>query len=188
MSTQTTRDISFEHNYTVTVQPEMSGSEVVIDVPPSGHSRPDSLLIKVEPHRGESWFGVFRGGGLTHAGKTGVYTWPNRDKLCVTCAGTAYLVDVHDPRRYEELDAGMVTDVLPLPEYGLVAFADPWEVRAFGAAGLVWRTGRIAVDGLRITGTEGDCLKGLVDSFEEGQVDFRIDLKTGKVEGGFRLH
>lgn len=179
-------DPTFAHDYTVDLHAELPGSGQVLEFPKECPSRPASLVVRIEPTGRQAWFGRFRGGGMTHAGVTGAYSWPDPRMVCVACVGSVYLVDVGAPLNAQELDSGMVVDIRPAPHERLILLADTWEVRAYSSDGIAWRTGRIAVDGMRLA----DIVDGTLDGFarsaddDDEEVPFRIDMTTGRVDGG----
>jgi hypothetical protein len=91
-------------------------------------------ILAVVPARGEPWIGVFhRGGyGVPPAAPAHVIGWPDEKSLCVVKTGTGCLVRADDPTKTSEIEAFPITDVLVIPGYDLVVFADLTDLVAYG--------------------------------------------------------
>jgi hypothetical protein len=72
--------------------------------------------------------------------------------------------------------------VFVVPKRGVVVFADSTDLTAYNGDGLLWRSGRLALDGVRVEGVEGDAL--IVHGFFGGQRGrFLVDIATGQASG-----
>jgi hypothetical protein len=144
------------------------------------------LLLRVTRDDGSSWTGGVRAGGPSLGSpNTGIYTTPNKNRLLAVARGDAYLIDVEDPANYEALSTGgPVVAVKPIPGENVVLLATPWDVTAIGPDGVLWTTGRLAIDGLRLDESQGGRVAGVADPKDLEPRDFVIDLHTGKHEGG----
>jgi hypothetical protein len=70
-------------------------------------------------------------------------------------------------------------------EHALLVFASFQSLLAWGRSGKVWETGRLSWDGLRITAIHGETLLGLGwDMTTDRELEFNVNLKTGKHRGG----
>jgi hypothetical protein len=71
----------------------------------------------------------------------------------------------------------------PFPRtYEVEQLADPMSLVAYGPDGLIWRTGRLALDDLQIDHIEGDVLQ--VRGFFGGRLDpFTVELADGRPSG-----
>lgn len=144
------------------------------------------LLLRVTRDDGSSWTGGVRAGGPSLGSpNTGIYTTPNKNRLLAVARGDAYLIDVEDPANYEALSTGgPVVAVKPIPRENVVLLATPWDVTAIGPDGVLWTTGRLAIDGLRLDESQDGRVAGVADPKDLEPRDFVIDLHTGKHEGG----
>lgn len=178
-------DRSFDADYDV---------EPLIDMPfapdydfhePGMAPKPD-LLLRVTTGDGSSWTGGVRAGGPSVGSpNTGIYSTPNRNRLLVLARGDAYLIDVQDPTNYEALSTGgPVVAVKPIPRENVLLLATPWDVTAIGQDGVMWTTGRLAIDGLRLDESQDGRVAGVADPRDLEPRDFVIDLHTGQHEGG----
>jgi hypothetical protein len=99
----------------------------------------------------------------------------------VVSQGRAYFVDALNPSRWEELPISPVRHVRPLPEHGIVLFADFNNLAAFGPGGLVWRSPRLCWDDLEILTINADRIEGEgYDPLNSGKMPIAVDLKTGR--------
>jgi hypothetical protein len=116
---------------------------------------------------------------------SGVYSTPSPHVVCIIARGDAYFIDVREPQQWCVLDDAPVIAVKAVTEAGLLLIATPWRVIAYGAAGVVWRTSRIAIDGLQLGDVEDGMLTGLADPGDSESREFVIELRTGYHRGGF---
>jgi hypothetical protein len=139
------------------------------------------VVVEVVPAEGEPWVGVFEFGRerVPPAARRQVIGWPDERSICVVQGGGAWVVRSDDPTRWYEVDAFPVTDVLVVPSHELVVFADFTEAEAYGPEGLVWRTGRVAVDDLTLVEAVGDELRVTGFAGATRHHPFVIDLRTG---------
>ncbi len=171
----------FPSDYHVDVDDEMPvGSANHRHFPASG-STSGGLAVSVIPPDGEPWTGTFAFGQLSARAINGVFTCPSPRHLCVVARGEGYVVNVEDPDKVEQVKAAPIMDVRAVVSRGLLVFADPWEIYAYGEHGLVWRTGRIAVEGLAITEVTEDFIRGDCDRLYQEGAGFFVDLDTGTV-------
>jgi hypothetical protein len=147
--------------------------------------KPD-LLLKVTECDGSSWTGGVRAGGPSVGSpSTGIYTTPNKSRVLVVAKGDAYLIDIQDPTNYKALSTGgPVVAVKPIKKENVLLLATPWDVTAIGQDGVLWTTGRLAIDGLRLDESQDGRVAGVADPRDLEPRDFVIDLRTGKHEGG----
>ena len=162
---------------------EFPSGAVVIELRPSGQSDPGGLIFEVDPHVTDSWVGFARPGParVVHAA-SGLVPTPNPTQLCAIARGTAYLVDVRDHKYC--LASDPVVAVAALRAARLLLLATPWLVVAIGREGVAWRTGRLAIDGLRLDETDRSRVIGVADPDSAEPREFAIDLETGEHEGG----
>ncbi len=181
-------DSSFSRNYEcniLTELPAITGDHYYY---PSGSKTggKDGLMIKFTSSDGSSWIGTFSWGTRTTKGvKTGIFTYPDPNKVCVVACGIAFVVDVSDPRKFKEINVFPVTSVVSIPARGILVLSSQTKLYAYGASGLVWETKRLAWDELKITDVGDDELKGMVwDIQSEEYIPFHVDLESGHHIGG----
>lgn len=145
----------------------------------------DGHIIRVMPYEGDSWVGIFAYGALSPNGANGLYTLPDPARLCVVAQGQGYVVQANAPASYETVEAQPILDVRPIVEREIIVFATFTDLVAYGKAGQLWRTERLAWEELKITEVTADHIRGKVwDPQTESYVDFTIDPATGEHQGG----
>jgi hypothetical protein len=116
---------------------------------------------------------------------SGVWACPDPAWLCAVAGGYAYLVDTHDPGRWEQVVYRPVIAVTPVAEHDLLIFSSFHSLLAWGRSGKAWQTSRLSWDGLHITGIRGEMLFGLGwDMSTDRELEFEVNLKTGEHRGG----
>jgi hypothetical protein len=115
----------------------------------------------------------------------GVFGCPNAEEICVVAGGYAYIARMDSPEQVTMLAMKPVVAVMEAEADGLLLFVGFHSVLAWGASGLAWETGRLSWEGVRVTGIEGGALKGFGwDLMRDLEVEFAVDLRTGKLRGG----
>lgn len=146
----------------------------------SEHQRPHSegIVVQVTVPGGPSWVGNFQPG---EGGLSDVFGCPGHDRLCVVAGGQGYLLTVQRPWEYQIVAAHPITQVYPMPEKGLIVFADYTRLVAYAAAGVAWRSERLSWDGLEIIGVSGGRIIATAwDSPSQKEVRLAIDIDSGK--------
>ena len=146
--------------------------------PPARSHDCDGVLLRVNPDGELSWRGLFAAQPSGRY-KTGVYSCPDANALCVVSNGAAYVLDVTDPGGYEEIPISPVVDVVPDRDAGLLIFASYTDVVAWGSSGKRWLAERVSFDGIRDLRTNGGLLHGVAWSPVDGDHPFVLDLATG---------
>jgi hypothetical protein len=145
----------------------------------------DGHIVQVVPHSNESWIGTFAFGNLSPKGKSGLYTWPDPEILCVVSQGQGYLVHVDEPTNYEMIRVDPVLDLIPVAARKIVVFANYTELIAYGKSGPEWVTDRLSWEGIKLIRVTTDYIEGEVwDPRVEANVGFKVDLSNGRHEGG----
>jgi hypothetical protein len=166
-------------SYDAEVLDELPNTEVRYFYP-KGARQSDGLIIRVVPHGGSAWTGLFAKGRLAYHAPSGVYSGPDHDDVCVVSRGQGYIVKASAPDVWEEIAASPLLEVRSMPEARLLIFRTPWELAAYGVSGLKWRTDRLSVEGLRILETTGSFVRVESDPGSGGEQEILIDLRTGK--------
>jgi hypothetical protein len=147
------------------------------------------LQLLVHPAGAECTGGTFLAtcalGFKDPAMPTGVFACPNPSELCAVAGGYAYVLDTAAPERSTHIPLKPVAEVLPLAAQGLLVFVGFHAMVAWGREGLAWETARLSWEGIRITGAEGNELRGFGwNLMTDKEVEFTIDLRTGAHTGG----
>jgi hypothetical protein len=148
-----------------------------------------ALQLLVHPAGAECTGGTFLAtcalGFKDPAMPTGVFACPNPSELCAVAGGYAYVLDTAAPERSTHIPLKPVAEVLPLAAHGLLLFVGFHAMVAWGREGLAWQTARLSWEGIRITGAEGNELRGFGwNLMADKEVEFAIDLRTGAHTGG----
>lgn len=114
---------------------------------------------------------------------SGIYSTPSSHVVAVIAKGDAYFIDVEDPEGWWALEDAPIVAVRSAVGDGLLVLATSRRVVGVGADGVVWRTPRLAVDGISVGQPAGSELSGVADPRDEHQ-EFVIDLRSGKHRGG----
>ncbi len=179
-------DFSFERNYRCELLDELPSPERTRrHFFPDFAGGQDGLLVLVTPEDVEPWTGMFAFGKLKAPGISRVLSWPDAEKVCVISRGAGYIVNVSDPVSWEPVMAVPIIDARAVPSAGLVVFSNLTELVAYGAAGVRWRTKRLAWDGLKIVElTELSIIGEYLDIRTETLKRFEVDLADGRGSGG----
>jgi hypothetical protein len=143
------------------------------------------LVIRFEPPEGTSWVGFFEDGYESPQALTGVFGWPDPQRICAISKGQGYLVNVGDPSDFVVIDGVFpITFARPVVEKGLFVLTDFTKLTAFSVEGVKWQTDRISWDGLRnIEIREDDIIGEAWSAPEETWIPFEIDILTGEEKG-----
>jgi hypothetical protein len=109
-------DLSFAHAYECEVADFMpTNSDPIYDFPDTPLIK-TSRIVKVSPHHGDDWTGVFAATDSATNGCSGVHSHPDQNIICVVVHGDGYLVNVNTPTEFEPLAPYPIVAVLPLIE------------------------------------------------------------------------
>ncbi|HTZ58800.1 MAG TPA: hypothetical protein VMB49_11910 [Acidobacteriaceae bacterium] len=144
-----------------------------------------ALEVMVRPSDGSRFLATCALGFADPVVPTGVWSCPDPAWICAVAGGYAYLIDSRDPARWEQVEYRPVTAVSPVPDHDLLVFAGFHSLLAWGPQGKAWQTGRLSWDGVSITGLRAQTLLGLGwDMATDRELEFEVDLKTGRHSGG----
>jgi hypothetical protein len=171
----------FATNYTVELNPEQPGTGW-------GDSRRalvrpgvnEAVVARVTPDIGLPWLAV---DGATSAPSPLLCATPNPDVLCFYPGSNEFggvLIDVRNATVVAEFGENIRT-AYGSREVGLVLLASWTEIIAVGVEGIVWESGRVALDDLTVVsvGPSGIVCEGLVDDFAVPS-RFTLDPATGE--------
>jgi hypothetical protein len=182
-------ELMFPHDYEVELAEELPpGPGRVKQIYfPGGSDRGgrDGILLEVIPTGAARWIGIFARRQIYSGDRSGVFSCPDRRSLCVVSAGRGYIVRADDPRVWQEVPCEPIDDVVLSREAGLILFTDFDHLIAYGPDGLAWETERTSWDGLWVTEVTREHVRGVAwDPFVEREVEFLVDTRTGRHEGG----
>jgi hypothetical protein len=124
---------------------------------------------------GESWVGNFQR-GLTHFDS--ILQHPNRHDVIVVAGGDAYVVNP-ETRTLQDNFGVVIETITPVPNQNYCIFGTSTGFEAVGPGGRVWRSDRIALDGIRSVHVEGSTLKGEAYNGFDKWLPFSVDVLTG---------
>lgn len=178
-------DSTFPHEYECRLLEELPSNQTLHYYPDGPKGGRDGALVVVSPRARAPWLGMFAFGYASPKSRTGLYSWPVPDRLCVVSSGSGYLVNVNEPAEYESLEVEPILEVLPIGEREIVVFANYTELFSYGRGGLKWKSKRVSWDGFKITTTNSEFVEGQVwNPRVEANTYFRVALADGKTEGG----
>lgn len=171
--------LEFPHLFEVQVLKEISGRGAELRYfPAARHQGCDGVLLQVTSEDAAPWSGLFAAQPSGQY-RSGVYSCPDPNALCIVSNGAGYVLDVRDPDGYQEIPISPVLDVVPGIDAGLLVLANYTDVLAWGRSGRRWLAERVSFDGIRNLQIEGGVLRGLVWSPVDGERSFVLDLATG---------
>jgi hypothetical protein len=150
---------------------------------------PDSLVVEVTPATGvRRWLGRFEVGTPAATATWGVFSLPDPARFLVVAGGQAYSVVASDPDDWDGFRKPFpITHVLRASDPALVLLVDFTNIAAIGPGGLAWSSERLSSDGIVVKALFGRSLVGVGWSApDERDVEFELDLTTGKHRGGPR--
>ena len=100
-------------------------------------------------------------------------------------SGIGFVVNVNSPNEYEELNIVPIQYSKTFKEKGLVVLGCSTNFVAYDENGLLWKTERISLDGLRVTDAGDSSISGTYFDLRKGDNSvFTVDLASGRVHGG----
>ena len=154
----------------------------ILDTPPISGSIPehwydawaDCVWVHFDAGEGREWAGVFGASGVT-ASKVVTLFGGDRSAF-VIARGQGYIMDTRSRELRHRTERECLVDAMALPGRDLVAACDSWNVFVYSSAGLVWRSDRIAVDGIRLEAAGPEELAGSCDVGDWRS--FRLELRS----------
>jgi hypothetical protein len=148
-----------------------------------------ALLLMVRPAGGGQYLVTCALGFRDPTMPTGVFGCPDADQICAVAGGYAYVASANAPEKCVQVGMKPVVEVHPAVSAGLLLFVGFHTIQAWGKDGMVWETGRLSWEGVRVTAvTEDEAVGFGWDLRGDVEVEFRVDLRTGgHVGGGFRV-
>jgi hypothetical protein len=141
----------------------------------------NGTIITVKPTEGPSWTGCFASGYRSGLALSETCSCADPNEVCVVSCGAAYVVRVDNPQKWQELPCFPVTQLVPVPDSGLLIFCDFTKLLALGIDGIKWVTSSLATDGLRIVSVKNSMLR--VSGWKGGynaEIETCVELLTGQ--------
>lgn len=144
-----------------------------------------ALQLMVHPANGGTFLATCALGFTNPAMPTGVFACSNPDEICTVAGGYAYIIDATQPERSTHITLKPVVEVRVLIAQELLLFVGFHAIVAWGRSGLAWESARLSWEGVRITGIDGNMLRGMGwNLMTDQEVPFSLDLLTGQHQGG----
>jgi hypothetical protein len=144
-----------------------------------------ALQVTVHPAAGGTFLATCALGFADPAMPSGIFSCPNPREMCAVAGGYAYVIDTTAPERSTQIPLKPVAEVVMLAEQGLLVFVGFHAMVAWGREGVEWQTARLSWEGIRVAGVEGAALRGFGwNLMTDQEVEFSVDLRTGKHTGG----
>lgn len=176
-------DASFAHLYDYELLRERPGGPALTYFYPGGRTDGgrDGVLTRFHRSAAPSWVGVFASGTIP-GGTSGIYTHPDARCVCVVSRGDGYIVRVDEPTQWTAIAAHPIFDATAVPDCHVLVFATYTDIVAYGVDGLVWQTGRLALDELHITRVEGANVYVRANRIDGPDVTITIAATTGTAD------
>lgn len=164
-------------------QPPVSGTEEEHSFETDAAESSAWSWVRFEDSEGDDWYGAFKQGRVNRW--RGIASADQRHYF-VIAAGVLYCVDAAQRVLVSTLAGWSFQDILPIPHAEQVAVADLTEVAILDRLGLVWKTPRIAWDGVRLLSATDSFVEGVAETGHGPSEDavFTIDLHSRTAVGG----
>lgn len=144
-----------------------------------------ALQLMVKPATGGTFLATCALGFTDPTMPSGVFACPSAREMCTVAGGYAYVIDTERPERCTHIALKPVVEVRELLPQDLLLFIGFHSMMAWGRNGLAWQSARLSWEGVRITGIDGNILRGVGwNLMTDREVAFSLDLLTGQHEGG----
>lgn len=141
----------------------------------------EAHLIRFHSASGNEWVAAFVADN-TSGMFEGLVTWPDPNHACVVLGLHAFLIDVN-ARSGTDLMTGPISDVVQIPQRGMVLFVDFTGITAWTITGRSWRNSSLSFDGIEITNVSDSTICGLANA-EPGRpphIPFAVSLSNGQL-------
>lgn len=128
----------------------------------------------------EAWVGNFQRGLCSF---DQVVAFPDGQHVLVIAGGSAYLVHPATKSIIASL-GGQVESCTPTPDARGFVLSDLTDIELVNGSGLVWRSRRLAWDGVRVLQVTGDDVLGEARHYDDTWHPFRVSLANGEATGG----
>ena len=148
-----------------------------------------ALVLMVRPAAGAHYLATCALGFRDPTMPTGIFGCPDEGWICAVAGGYAYMARADQPERCVQVGLKPVVEVHEAVEARLLLFVGFHTMLGWGREGVVWQTGRLSWEGVRVTDVDANHVRGFGwDLRGDVEVEFIVDLHTGThTGGGFRV-
>ena len=139
----------------------------------------EGYVLSVHPSHGEAWIGNFQKGICYYSSFHAL----DDEHLVVVAGGQGYVVNVNSKACVHSF-GGDVMLLLPVPQTSTVLAISNIDVELHCATLMVWRSKRIAWDGIGKVDFQSTELCGQARHFDDTWHPFRLQIATGEHTGG----
>jgi len=184
------RDLSFEHNYEISLTDEIPGSPGRIEqfyypgasVVGSAGGTAGGIWVTVIPQSGSPWMGYFAQQYESPPAISAIASSPNAEMFCVISSGLGYIVKAQDPRNWAKVECFPILDFRSIASARILLFSDFTKLVAYDVRGKLWRTQDICWDKLKIQEITNERITGTGwNAPKSREMSFEVDLKTGNI-------
>ncbi len=137
-----------------------------------------STWVRFDLDDGSSWVGVFGDGPVFAEDKSLAVRLGETSAFLVVADGLAYLVDARSRKLIARDDHIDWHSAVVLPDRPLAVLAGFTNLIAFDPSGVVWRSDRVALDGIKLVSARKGCVYGKVYWDDYAWHDFALDTGT----------
>lgn len=139
--------------------------------------------VRFEDSEADDWYGAFKQGRVNRW--HGIASADRRHYFIIV-GGVLYCVDAAQRVLVCTPAGWSFQDVLAIPHTEQVAVADLTKVAILDPRGLVWKTPRVAWDGVRLLSATESFIKGIAETGHgpSEEAAFTIDLRSRETVGG----
>ena len=144
-----------------------------------------ALLLTVRPRDGGIYLVTCALGFSDPSVPTGVWSCPDEEEICAVAGGYAYIARASTPETCSVIALKPVVEVITAVPAELLLFVGFHRILAWGRGGVAWETERLSWEGVRVVAVEDEKIIGFGwNLVSDREVEFQIDLHTGKHAGG----
>lgn len=173
-------DETFEANYSFKVLSELTNG-----IEPhyfSEYGSGPGVIVEISSAGSNPWIGVFTGVNGYPKGLNGVYLTPNPDDLCVLVAGEIFYGPIRNPEDIVRVEFEPIFQAFADREHDTLILAGFTSILCVNGLGISWRSERISIDSLEISGVKNDIIFGTFwDPRKEALSEFQVNLYSGKL-------
>jgi hypothetical protein len=165
-------------------------AEILARPPVSGHfpevafgAANDLAWVLFRPRTGQDWVGRFDRADI---GPNAVAFTEVGDVAVVVAGGVGYAVNIETRAIAFDMRLSQLQGVVAVPSSNVIIVHDWDSLYAFSPEGEVWRSPRMAVDGIQITHAGDGFVTGVAHGIGE-DAEFRLDIRTWRYSASREL-